>query len=355
MVTINGDTKDYGLNKIDVQQQGSSAYNSYGKIGKALTFSTSQWLQAPNGNSELASFDNYSITCWFYLTAKSSDHSAAFMSTGNWNSAANERTFGLYNWNTDHYSRVLIPNNIGWSNGIDLPTTDYIYLNKWYHIAISFSGTKTKLYINGKYIGEINGNKWTNTSEVNYYGIGRATYYGGFNVAGYMNDVRIYDNALSQKQISEIAKGLVLHYDLEDPYVEPTLNLITSQVPADYNSTHILTSELFRGQSVYTITGTSASNSGWRFVGEILLSPDSYTTYSIWVRRNGGDAFPYGYIAGYVWVDGVKTYKDPIIGISKTNKTASNTYADLRLDIYDENNNLITYNDTLMIHGIDIA
>jgi hypothetical protein len=31
-----------------------------------------------------------------------------------------------------------------------------------------------------------------------------------------MNDFRIYDHALSTKEVEEIAKGLVLHYKLDD-------------------------------------------------------------------------------------------------------------------------------------------
>jgi len=40
-----------------------------------------------------------------------------------------------------------------------------------------------------------------------------------------MNDVRVYSHALSAKEVEEIAKGLVLHYQLNDPYIESTTNL----------------------------------------------------------------------------------------------------------------------------------
>lgn len=39
-----------------------------------------------------------------------------------------------------------------------------------------------------------------------------------------MNDVRIYDHALSTKEVEEIAKGLVLHYPLNDRFCEATTN-----------------------------------------------------------------------------------------------------------------------------------
>lgn len=40
-----------------------------------------------------------------------------------------------------------------------------------------------------------------------------------------MCDFRIYDHCLTQSEVSEIAKGLMLHYSFENPYTESTVNL----------------------------------------------------------------------------------------------------------------------------------
>ena len=42
------------------------------------------------------------------------------------------------------------------------------------------------------------------------------------------NDYRLYNNALSPKEVHEIAKGLVLHYPMNDEYAESTTNIIGS-------------------------------------------------------------------------------------------------------------------------------
>ena len=54
------------------------------------------------------------------------------------------------------------------------------------------------------------------TIEGNNIAIGGATYYGGMQFFGKINDVRIYDHCLSNKEIKEIAKGLMLHYKLDN-------------------------------------------------------------------------------------------------------------------------------------------
>ena len=48
--------------------------------------------------------------------------------------------------------------------------------------------------------------------------------------------MRIYDHCLSDKEVQEIAKGLILHYKLDDPYVENS-NIINSIInDTAYNS-----------------------------------------------------------------------------------------------------------------------
>lgn len=53
-----------------------------------------------------------------------------------------------------------------------------------------------------------------------HFGIGES----GLDIS--VNDVRIYDHCLSQKEVKEIYKALILHYTLDDPYIEATTNLL---------------------------------------------------------------------------------------------------------------------------------
>jgi len=64
-------------------------------------------------------------------------------------------------------------------------------LNEWHHYVIT----------------GVNLSSWTKFY-INKYG-------SGWNFAGSINDVRIYNHCLSPKEVKEISKGLILHYKLD--------------------------------------------------------------------------------------------------------------------------------------------
>lgn len=65
----------------------------------------------------------------------------------------------------------------------------------WYHVCVTYDGTELKSYTNGNLIGTDVGNGGYLTG---YVQIGSANYF------GLMNDLRIYDEVISQKQIRSI-------------------------------------------------------------------------------------------------------------------------------------------------------
>jgi hypothetical protein len=91
-----------------------------------------------------------------------------------------------------------------------------------------------KIYING-----IENKNYTttiapNVTNIEFIGIGAAPN-AGEPCTCYLNDVRIYDHALSAKEVKELAKGLILHYKLDNNinvldncYSYPTFNTSTA-------------------------------------------------------------------------------------------------------------------------------
>jgi len=101
------------------------------------------------------------------------------------------------------------------------------YLNTWYHVVLTSGNGAMRAYVNGELIGDSYAAFTPNSLEQNWICIGNGTYTNVFNFYGQMNDVRIYDHCLSAKEVHEIAKGLILHYKLDDNYNSAT-NLITN-------------------------------------------------------------------------------------------------------------------------------
>lgn len=115
--------------------------------------------------------------------------------------------------------------------------TSSVGLQTWTHICLTYDGTILKLYKNG----QLSTDTWTGplsiknkTSGVYYLGRDARTGTTAFN--GRLNDFRIYDHCLSVAEVKEIAQGLVLHYKLNNVYLNNTTNF-TSEISATaYNS-----------------------------------------------------------------------------------------------------------------------
>lgn len=236
---LNNNLNNNGLLNISPSLSGSPTYTD-GKIGPALTTSTDGQGVLLNGiMSTLGTYTNYSIACWVYVMETPTGHSSTILSSGNWNEGANQMCFALYSYSSG-YKNLLIPNKTSWSESLTLSHT--ISLNTWYHITITYNGTKTDAYINGEYSGSYNGGGITSTSNTTNAKLFAATYYNGFTMKGKINDFRIYDHCLSIREIKEIAKAKVLHYKLNNNMPATNLKKNTSFVIYNNYGTNITTS-----------------------------------------------------------------------------------------------------------------
>jgi len=118
-------------------------------------------------------------------------------------------------------------------------TTEAIQLDEWSHIASTWDGTKVKLYINGAMMKEVNVTTPGNASG-NPLTIGRESTNRAFN--GYIDDVRQYATALSEKDIkdlyetrAEIEESGGLYAKAFTSNVTPTVNLLNDIDMASWN------------------------------------------------------------------------------------------------------------------------
>lgn len=212
---LNGDLKDKGILGNDLINNGAIV-SEEGKIGKCYEFtSSSHYMETAN---EIDAYNQVSLCAWINVSnTVSTNEPLPIISI--FNNNANGVLFCLRFLNNKWCP------NITYYNGN--VTSDYniqgdaIPYSKWVHIAaiIDFQTNNFFIYLNGEYYG-----KKTNTDTIspmvntklylNQYG----SNYLVRNFRGYMNDIRVYDHCLSDAEVKEISKGLVLHYTMDSMY-----------------------------------------------------------------------------------------------------------------------------------------
>ena len=122
----------------------------------------------------------------------------------------------------------------GTSGGFTYQPSNGFQTGVWYHIAATCDGTNVTLYLNGsKVAGDSSIGSYK--SALNLCIGCRSTNAAGTGCTGWgpeQNDIRVYDHCLSPKEVKEISKGLVLHYPLNDAYVEGTTNIASNLSPS---------------------------------------------------------------------------------------------------------------------------
>ena len=233
---LNGNLNNQGIADVTVTNNGATI-NDNGKIGKCYSFDGNTSGITINSSSFLGNWGGnnpFSIALWLY-NGEIAGSRAVIFGDYNYNQYIGELSFNIEinggGTGTDCL-RFFWRGNPDWGS-----TTAKIETGKWSHISITYSGSETKIYVNGVLKDTRVGILTTLSKTNDVFMLGRDVRSGDSTpLIGKMNDFRIYDHCLSQKEVSEIAKGLVLHYKLDDPYIEPTVNLgMTSINYSTYN------------------------------------------------------------------------------------------------------------------------
>ena len=220
---LNEDLRNNGDSSFDLTSRYGIGYVS-GKLGKSAAINYNP-LQA--NNSPFKNTTTYSICGWIYLDLLGLTQTIICSRT--------TIGYGLALF-------VLTSNKIRIDASIDKTsfqwTTDYVFeAGKWTHFTVTNDNGKLSYYINGEL-------KQTHiiTSTTQYIGdymtIGASsesnTVLGNDNFfKGRMNDLRIYDHALSQSEIQEIYRSLILKYSFDTPIEDQNIGtaVVTNVTP----------------------------------------------------------------------------------------------------------------------------
>ena len=217
---LDGDAKD-SKGSHDGTIHGSPTVVN-GKIGDAYEFDGSNdYIELDNFK-----FSSHTLSCWVNSDMGSSG-------TGSNVTVI----FGNYDGGDAKYTHLGIEgDNLYWciddgSNSFTEVGRESFNTDKWYHMVLTYNSNGiTKAYLDGDEINSINYTSNIKFDSLIYY-IGRQEQ--GHYFDGLIDDVRIYDHALSKKEIKELSKAKVLHYKM-DTFAEPTENLMNTTHPNGY-------------------------------------------------------------------------------------------------------------------------
>ena len=218
---LNGNLNNQGLNTYTISNTG--VIDSLGKIGSCYSYSKQYTLISGNIISNLSKF---SISCWVYLTNAST-----------YNIFTSENSSGYWQFLLGNNSIKVRDSVSGLSGSRIDKTITAIPSSVWVHVTVVYDEGVVKVYQNGvlKDTLTFHSGATMNTHDKMYIGAdglnNTSTYPGNCKI----NDFRVYNHCLSDKEVSEISKGLILHYKLSENYQtlnnsfnRPTFNISSS-------------------------------------------------------------------------------------------------------------------------------
>ena len=210
---FNGNMNNQGLSPMTGSLATDSATYENGKIGQSLRISN--YATDTATFSGIQNVSQWSVCLWLKLSSSdpTPNFQDFFLLTIN-NNGATSGGLRVEHRNTIGAFQICVPKNTDLTNANSWYTfysNDSIAYDKWCHIAIVNDGVKYSVYLNGAFISSTNISVFSATS--------LSTLTGGLSLGMsgaycWMNDFRVYDNALSANEVKKISQGLMLHYPL---------------------------------------------------------------------------------------------------------------------------------------------
>lgn len=270
---LNGNLNNQGLKDVIVNVSGTTTFSSEGKIGQCLSCNGSTFWTIPSFSIGA----EVSICCWIKT---STNGKMPWVLESNANNKLNLYMSSIYTLNTGDGNNNPFQDD---SNNSISVLTD----GKWHHHVVTFGNSIAKLYIDGIYHGKAKTFRNPTTTNKNFriaggYNNGTHTY--DFN--GLINDVRIYDHALSAKEVEEVSKGLVLHYKL-DQLANINNNLYTGS--KNFSGTWVNGSAWSTSPETYNgFTVKQRSNTWGGLAQNIPATNGDIFTISFWAKVDSG-------------------------------------------------------------------
>jgi len=256
---FDGNANDESGNSNHGFEQGGVSYTQ-GIIGQAARFdSADDYIEVPNDTSLNFGMNNLTISAWIKTNSTSQDN---MIISKLWSSAVGDGGYDLKTRNGNLYFINCCHNG---PNGVIGSTA--ISDNLWHHVVGVRDGNQMKTYIDGNLDEQLTGTSSWNFSSTHPLYIGKEIKETvSFSYNGLIDEVRIYNHALSQSEIQ--ALSVPINYDTRfcGTWSETdgdygnfcmSLNISETTFTGKYDTTK-LTNE--GGSDTHSISGTRAGN-----------------------------------------------------------------------------------------------
>lgn len=329
---LNGDTNDYSGNNYHLTNNGATN-NASGKIGSCYEFDKTLNANMTCENLNCSNMQNeFTVSAWFNST-QVNDY-ATIISLGK-----SAITIDCYNGGT---VRAFVYTT---GTGAAKIVSTTITKGKWTHVAFKLQNQKLYLYVNGVLKSETIATEVPRINNTDKVYLGTKDYDTPNYFQGYLNDVRIYDEALSAKQIKEIAQAKICHYTFNEELYENTTNLYDNKnklsivnAAIEWENTHALKCEIAANTrydgltfnsnlTLEPLTTYTLSYKLKKVAGQLLqirghIEQTSFVLLSNTINGKKYDNYSYG--NGINLTDSFDTYEIIIVFNTKENITSMN-------------------------------
>lgn len=327
---LNGDTRDYSGNNLHLTNNGATI-NTSGKIGSCYEFDKELNANMTCQNLNCSNMQNeFTVSVWFKSTQ---NHAfATIVSLGQ-----SAITIDCQNGT---YIRAFIYLK---ATGSAIILSSPCLKDKWTHITYKLENEYLYLYVNGVLKSKTAAKGIPRINNTDSIYLGTRDYNNPNYFQGCLNDVRIYNEALTTKQIKEIAQAKICHYTFNEEMHENTTNLYDNKnkisahnTKIEWENTHALKCEIIE----------NTQYAGFRFNSNLILEPLTTYTLSYKLKKvagellqirghveqtnyqvlstiiNGKEFSNYSYYNGINTTDSFDTYEIQIVFNTKENITS---------------------------------
>lgn len=208
---LNGTLDNQGLDKVTVTNNGATVDNN-GKIGKCYSFGTGNSYITVD-STPLKNFIEFSFACWVKIITWNTSYATIFAIKNSTAVSWNNLIFSLLRNGSNSTLCFNIANGSSYTS--TSCQTGTLSTNTWYHVVCTYKVNEIKLYLNGNLVSTHTTTVVPNFNSIVNFWIGKSNA-NSYQSNTLLNDVRVYDHALSPMEVKQISQGLILHYPLNN-------------------------------------------------------------------------------------------------------------------------------------------